>query len=218
MYVRGRGINAEVGGDLHVAGTSRNPEITGGFDLLRGSLALVGQRLTFTRGSVTFHGGVIPNLDLIAETTTADITARIEVAGPANQPTFTISSIPSLPQDEILSRLLFQKPSGSLSAFQALELVNAVATLTGRGDALESLRKTLGLTNLNLFSGSSGGGLFGLGRAINDRISVNVTTGVRPQDNGVSVDLDLTRHIRLQAGVDATGGTSVGVGADWEYK
>ncbi len=58
----------------------------------------------------------------------------------------------------------------------------------------------------------------GLGRAINDRISVDVTTGVQPQDNGVNVNLDVTRHIRLQAGVDASGGTDVGVGAEWEFK
>ena len=49
--------------------SSRDPQVTGGFDLLRGSLALVGQRLTFTRGKVTFHGDVIPDLDLVAETT-----------------------------------------------------------------------------------------------------------------------------------------------------
>ena len=65
---------------------------------------------------------------------------------------------------------------------------------------------------------ASGGGLLGLGRAINDRISVDVTTGALPQDNGVNVNLDVTRHIRLQAGVDATGGTDAGVGAEWEYK
>ena len=216
VFLRGRGLNAEFGGDLHVAGPARGPRITGGFDLLRGTLALVGQQLTFTRGKVTFHGGVIPELDLVAETNAADITARIEVSGPANQPAFVITSTPSLPQDEILARILFQKPSGNLSAFQALELANAAATLSGRGDMLDPLRRTLGLSSLGVGSGS--GGLLGLGRAINDRISVDVTTGVTPQQNGVNVNLDVTRHIRLQAGVDASGGTDIGVGAGWEWK
>src|SRR5208283_5317485 len=158
-----------------------------------------------------FYGGIIPNIDLVAEASAADITARIEVTGPANQPTFVITSNPSLPEDEILSRLLFQKPSGSLSAFQALELANAAATLSGNSGVVDQLRKSLGLSSLGLGSSASGGGLLGLGRAINERINVNVTTGARPQDNGVNVDLDVTRHIRLQAGVDAAGGTSVGV-------
>jgi hypothetical protein len=47
---------------------------------------------------------------------------------------------------------------------------------------------------------------------------IGVTTGARPRDNGVSLDLDVTRRIRLQAGVDASGGSSARVGAEWEYK
>jgi translocation and assembly module TamB len=218
IFVRGRGIYAEVGGNLRVAGSARDPEVRGGFELLRGSLTLVGQRLVFTRGQVRFHGDVIPDLDLVAETTAVDITARIAVTGPATQPTFAITSQPSLPQDEILSRILFQRPSGSLSGFQALELANAVATLSGNVDALEGLRKTLGVDSLDISTSTTGGALVGATRAINDRISVGVTTGARPQDNGVNVNLDVTRHLRLQAGVDASGGSSAGVGAEWDYK
>ena len=161
---------------------------------------------------------MIPDLDLVAETTAADITARIAVTGPATQPTFAITSQPSLPQDEVLSRILFQRPSGSLSGFQALELANAVATLSGNVDAFEGLRRTLGVNSLDISTSATGGALVGATRAINDRISVGVTTGARPWDNGVNVNLDVSRHLRLQAGVDASGGSSAGVGAEWEYK
>ena len=218
IFIHGRGINAEVAGDLNVAGSARDPQVTGGFDLLRGSLSLLGKRLVFTRGIVRFHGDVTPDLDLVAETSAGDVTARVEVTGPASQPTFAITSMPSLPEDEILSRVLFQRSSGSLSPFQALELANAAASLSGRGDAFENLRRSLGFNSLNIGSSTGGGPLVGFGRAINDRISLDVSTGVRPQDNGASVNLDVTRHIRLQAGVDASGGSSAGVGAEWEYK
>ena len=218
IFVRGRGINAELSGDLRVNGPATNPQVTGGFDLLRGSLSLLGKRLSFTRGRVQFHGDVMPELDLVAETTSADVTARISVTGPAAQPVFKFTSDPSLPQDEILARVLFQKPSGNLSAFQALQLANAVASLTGRGDAFEGLRKSLGVDSLDLSSSASGSPTVGVSRALSDRISVRATTGAKPQDNGVSVDLDVGRHIRLQAGIDASGGSNVGVGAEWEYK
>ena len=217
-FVRGRGIYAEVGGNLHVSGSARDPQVNGGFDLLRGSLTLLGKRLVFTQGQVRFHGEVIPELNLVAETTATDITARIAVTGPASQPSFQISSQPSLPEDEILSRILFQRPSGSLSAFQAIELANAVATLSGNNDAFERLRRSLGVDSLDISTSATGGALVGATRAINDRISVGVTTGARPQDDSVNVDFDVIRHLRLQAGVDATGGTSTGIGAEWEYK
>jgi translocation and assembly module TamB len=218
VFVRGRGINAELSGDLRVSGAAASPQIAGGFDLRRGSLSLLGKRLEFTRGRIQFHGDAMPELDLLAQTSAGDVTARIEVTGPASKPVFTFSSEPNLPQDEILSRVLFQKPSGNLSPFQALQLANAVSSLTGGGDAFESLRKSLGVDSLDIGSSASGSPTVGISRAINDRISIGAKTGAKPEDNGVSVDFDVTRHIRLQAGVDASGGSSVGVGAEWEYK
>ena len=205
---------------MHVSGSARDPQVTGGFDLLRGSLTLLGARFDFTRGRVRFHGDVMPDLDLVAETSASGVTARISVTGPASQPTFAISSNPSLPEDEILSRVLFQKSSGSLSPFQALELANAVATLSGQADAFERLRKSLGVDSLDISTSASGTGspVLSATHAINDRVSVGVTTGARPQDNGVNVDYDVTRHIRVQVGVDANGGSNAGVGVDWEYK
>jgi translocation and assembly module TamB len=220
IFLHGRGIDAEAAGDLHVAGSARDPQVTGGFDLLRGSLSLLGKRLVFNRGRVQFDGDATPGLDFVAETSSGGVTARISVTGPASHPSFAITSTPALPDDEILSRVLFQQASGSLSPFQALELANAVATLSGRSSAFETLRRSLGVNSLNITSSASGKGslLLGVGRAINERISVGVTTGARPRDNGVSVDLDVTRHMRLEAGVDASGGSSAGVGAEWEYK
>jgi translocation and assembly module TamB len=218
IFVRGRGIYAELGGNLHVNGSARDPQVTGGFELLRGSLMLLSSRLTFTRGDVRFHGDVMPDLDLVAETSTSGVTAQIAVTGPAIQPAFQISSNPSLPEDEILSRILFQKSSGSLSAFQALQLANAVATLSGKADAFENVRKSLGVDSLDISTSASGGALVSATRAINDRVSVGVTTGARPQDNGVNLNFDVNRHVRLQVGADSSGGSSAGVGLDWEYK
>jgi translocation and assembly module TamB len=218
IFVRGRGIYAELGGNLHVDGSARDPQVTGDFELLRGSLLLLSSRLTFTRGNVRFHGNVMPDLDLVAETSTSGITARIAVTGPAAQPAFQISSNPSLPEDEILSRILFQKSSGSLSAFQALELANAVATLSGQVDAFENVRKSLGVDSLDISSSATGGTVVSATRAINDRVSVGVTTGARPQDNGVNLNYDVNRHVRLQVGADSSGGSSAGIGLDWEYK
>src|SRR5271166_1222229 len=106
IFLHGRGINAEAAGDLHVAGSARDPQVTGGFNLLRGSLSLLGKQLVFTRGRVQFDGRLTPELDFVAETSAGGVTARISVTGPASHPSFAITSTPSLPEDEILSRVL----------------------------------------------------------------------------------------------------------------
>ena len=172
VFVRGRGIDAELGGDLKLIGSTISPQVTGGFDLKRGTLSLLGKRLAFTRGRVQFKGDSTPELDMLAEISATDVTARIAIAGPASQPSFVFSSSPSLPDDEILAHVLFEKPAGNLSAFQAIQLANAVASLTGGSDAFERLRKSLGVDSLDISTNASGGPTVGVTRAINDRISV----------------------------------------------
>jgi translocation and assembly module TamB len=44
-----------------------------------------------------------------------------------------------------------------------------------------------------------------------------VKAGASTEQSGVSVDIDVTRRIRVQGEVGASGNTSVGVGAEWEY-
>jgi translocation and assembly module TamB len=217
VTVHGRGIDAELGGRLQVTGTTVSPQIEGGFDLRRGALTLIGGPMTFSRGKVSFDGDATPRLDMEAQQALSDATAIIDVTGPADKPVFTFSSNPQLPQDEILSRILFQKPSGNLSAFQALQLANTVSALSGNGGAFDSLRRSLGVDSLDVSSSTSGGPVVGARRAISNRLSLGVTTGARPEDNGVSLDFNVTKRLRLSTGVDAKGESNVGAGVQWEY-
>jgi translocation and assembly module TamB len=196
-----------------------DPRVIGAFDLRRGRLDVLGKRLDFSRGHIGFSGELTPELDFLADSQAGDVTAHIGITGPASQPVFTFSSDPSLPQDEVLSRIIFQKPSGSLSPVQALQLAATAEQFAGGGDdAFERLRRSLGVDSLDITTGSSGSPVVGVSRAISDRLSVGLKAGTKPEDSGVSVDYDVTRHIRLQSGISASGSTSLGVGAEWEYK
>ena len=221
IFVRGRGIDAELGGDLRLTGTLRRPVAIGAFELRRGRLAILGQRLDFTRGRLAFAGDLTPDLDFVAETKAAEVTARVAVSGPASQPSFEVTSEPALPQDEVLSRLLFAKASGGLSPFQALQLVQAVAQLSGASggpDLFDQARRSLGLDALDVTAGAKGGGpAVSASRYINDRLSVGVKAGAKPEDSGATVNVDVTRRLKVQGDVGADGRTSVGVGAEWDY-
>lgn len=219
IFVRGRGINAELGGDLRLQGTTEDPVAIGAFELRRGRFDLLGQRIEFVRGRLDFTGDLTPSLDFLAETQAGDVTARIAVTGPASSPEFSFSSEPDLPQDEVLSRILFQRPSGGLSAGQALQLAQAVAQLSGGSgnDAFERLRRSLGVDSLDITVGASGGPGVGVSRYISDNVRVGVRAGARPEESGVTVDIDLTRRLKAQGEVNAEGGTSVGLGFELEY-
>ena len=106
IFVRGRGIDAELGGALRLSGGLNSPAARGSFDLRRGRLSILGKRLDFTSGTITFSGSLVPELNLKAETQSDDVTITVSVIGPADSPQFSFSSVPALAEDEVLARLI----------------------------------------------------------------------------------------------------------------
>jgi translocation and assembly module TamB len=228
VLVQGRGLNAELGGDLHLGGTSEEPRIEGGFELMRGTFALSGSTLTFTKGEVSFNGvglrgRIDPTLDFLAQSTVADSTATLHITGLADAPQFELSSTPPLPQDEILARLLFGESAAQLTTLQVAEIGVALASLSGVGgggpNPLVKVQKALGLDRLSVGSASnaSTGGSQSSGTSVEAGryVSSRVFVGAKQSTTGfsqVEVDVDLSKHLKLQTrlgnGTATTQGTT----------
>ncbi len=218
VFVRGMGIDAELGGDLTVRGTSAEPVTTGGFQLRRGRFDVLGRSLDFSRGVVTFSGPTDPDLDFIAESTANDVTARIQVTGPASSPEIVFTSTPTLPQDEVIARLLFGKATGQLTTGQALQVAQTVAQFSGGGGALDQVRRQLGVDSLDVGTNTEGtGGEVGFGKRINDNVYLGVRQGTTAGSSRATIDVDVTKNIRIQGGAGADGSGEVGIGAQWDY-
>jgi translocation and assembly module TamB len=244
ILVKGRGLDAELGGQIRVRGTTDSPQVSGSFDLQRGTFALAGSQLTFTQGSVTFNGAglkkkIDPTLDFTAQTTVSDVTATVRITGLADSPKIELSSTPDLPQDEILARLLFGQPASQLTALQVVQIGAALATLGGGGGGLNpvaKLQKALGLDRLSVASGSNtgtsstsnSGATIEAGRYVSPRVFVAVresTTGTTQ----LAVNVDLSKHLKLQTrlgngSASAQGttpendpGSSIGIAYQFEY-
>lgn len=216
IRVQGRGLNAQLGGSLRLGGTLSKPVANGGFELQHGTLQIATARLDFSRGKLSFGGDLTPELDFVANTNSGGAAITIAVTGPADNPSFAFTSSPDLPQDEVLSRLLFNSPSGQLSAFQALSLAQAAAQFSGSDGAFEGLRRSLGLSGVDVGLGP-GGIAGGLQRSIGNRINVGVRAGQTAAQTGLGVDVRVTDQIRLQGDVTAGGGRSLGIGAQYEW-
>jgi translocation and assembly module TamB len=213
ILVQGRGLAAELGGDLHIGGTTASPSVTGGFDMLRGTFTLASTQLFFTNGHVSFNGAglrnnIDPSLDFTAQATAASATVTLHITGLATAPQFTLSSTPQLPEDEILARLLFGESASQLTALQIAQIGVALASLSGVGGSgpnpLAKVQKSLGLDRLSVGSGTtnpvtgqSTGAAVEAGRYVNSRVFIGAkqsTTGY----SQVEVDVDLSKHLKLQ--------------------
>ena len=126
---------------------------------------------------------MVPYLDLSAEsTTTGDATVVVTVNGPANNPKFDFSSIPALPEDEVLARLIFGRSMSRLSPLQIAQLAEAAAQFAGVGGStslLENLRSELGVDDLDVTTDDQGGTSVAAGKYLNDRTYVTIEKGDR---------------------------------------
>jgi translocation and assembly module TamB len=201
IFVRGRGVNAELGGTVRLQGSAANLIPGGGFTLRQGDFSIAGQTLTFQTGKVSFDGGSLtdPSLDFSSTTTTSEVTATIAIAGTASKPKITLTSVPSLPQDEILAYLLYGQKEASLGPLQIAEIATTLASLAGAGptisNPLESLRTTLGLDRLTIGSGSS----VEAGRYVARRVYVGAKQSVTGTGTQAVVQIDLAKGLKLQA-------------------
>ncbi len=133
VFVRGRGLDLELGGTIRVTGPISDVGVTGAFELQRGRFQLLSRRLDFQRATLTFDDALVPTLDLLAASDTGQVTVYIAITGPANDPSFTFTSSPALPQDEVLARLIFGQGTADLSPLQIAQLASAAAQLSGVG-------------------------------------------------------------------------------------
>lgn len=234
VFVRGRGLDAELGGTLAIGGRVDAPEINGELQLRRGELAVVGRRLSFDRGRLDFSGGLMPDLDFRATSQSGPVTVRVEVTGPPNAPVLTFSSSPELPQDEVVARLLFDRPLRDLSPFELAQIAQAVAGATGLAGGgtsglLDRVRQTLGLDRLAVGSGGETANrntteeernraTLEAGRYVAEGVYVGVRQGTEPGSSRVGVRVDLTPRMRLEAETgDREAGERVGVSWEWQW-
>jgi len=219
FFVRGRGIDAELGGDLAIRGTAARPSVSGGFDMRRGRLEILGKRLTFTEGNIGFGGDLIPTLDLDATSSAGSTVITVNVSGLANDPTVTFSSSPALPQDEILAQLIFNRSLNNLSAFQVAQLASAASQLAGGGSTslLDGLRNQLGVDDLDITTDESGGAQLRAGKYLNDRTYIELQQGADSASSKATINLDIGRGVKLKGEAAGDGSAAGGIFFEREY-
>ncbi len=218
IFVRGRGLDTELGGAVRLTGPVTNVKPVGAFELLRGRLDILTQRVTFDEGRVTLIGDMNPQLYFVARTDGGDITVLVTVQGTVDNPDIKFSSEPELPQDEVLARLIFKRSISELSAFQIAQLAAAAAELAGGKNAnlLGALRQGVGLDDLDVVTDSKGNAAVRAGSYIRDNIYLGVEASGVDGTKG-TINLDITRNLKAKGSVGSNGDSGMGVFYEKDY-
>jgi translocation and assembly module TamB len=217
-FIRGRGLDSEWRGEIKATGTVLDPQLVGTFNVVRGNFKFAGRTFELQRGQIAFRSGdkIDPDLNLQAVYEVQDLSATVNVTGPSSAPKVALSSTPALPQDEILSRILFGSSVAELTPLQAVQLADAVRGLGKPGGGLlGSARSAVGLDVLQVGSAQSGGGLQSTtitgGKYIGKNIYLEVESAADGSQEKVGVDVGVTKNLSVQSDVSPEQGNRIGL-------
>lgn len=233
FFVRGRGLDSEWRGTIKVLGAITAPEVTGGFEVIRGTYTLAGRPFAISEGSLTFPSGLAapPQVKVVASAPADDVEAKVSVSGPVTALKIELSSEPALPNDEVLSRVLFGRSVSNLTATQALRLGQTALELSGVGGGgpglIGGVRDALGLDRLDIGSDDSasttgeGGALAGTslsaGRYIADGVYLGFEQGLTPDSGAVNIEVEIYPRVTVEGNIGQANKTSVGLNYKFDY-
>ncbi len=218
VFIRGRGLDAELGGALILRGTTAAIAPSGAFNLIRGRLDILGKRLVLSEVTLQMQGALVPYVHVLASIEGDGITSSVQIEGDAGNPAVTFVSNPELPQEEVLAHILFNRGLSSISGFQAAQLAAAVATLAGSGGegVLGNIRAKTGLDNLDVQADATGNTSVTAGKYLSEKTYTEVTVD-QAGKSSISLNYDVSGHITLKGRVDSEGNSGVGVFLKKDY-
>ncbi|WP_443750175.1 translocation/assembly module TamB domain-containing protein [Asticcacaulis solisilvae] len=223
VFISGMGLDSEWRMNLHMVGTTLDPRVEGEMESVRGYYDFAGREFDIDTGTIRFNGGALtdPEINLSASGTVKDVTGIITVSGSAQRPDISFSSTPSLPQDEVLSRMLFGESVTNLSATEALQLASAVNGLRGGHDYLNplgALRSATGIDRLRVVGADTTTGRgtsLAAGKYLTNNVYVEIVTDTKGFA-ATQVEVALSRALSVLSQVGNTG-TAVSVKYSKDY-
>ena len=218
IYVSGMGLESEWKADVVLRGTTQDPRVTGEIELVRGTLGFAGRSFELQEGYVTFPTGEAfdPAIRLLASDTIETVTVSISVTGRASNPQIAFSSVPGLPQDEIVSRILFGDSITTLSPLQAVQLASSLNTLSSGGGGLSplgSLQSATGIDRLRVLGPDDTvgrGAALAAGQYITKDIYLEVITDARGY-TATQLEISLTPALSLLSQAGGSGGSNLSI-------
>jgi autotransporter translocation and assembly factor TamB len=222
IFVRGWGLDAELGGKLDISGNLHEPLINGRLSSIRGRYEEFGRDFNLNKANLRFQGTVPPSpyFDIEAAAEIEDITAKVLITKNMKDPKISFAALPPLPEDEVLSLILFGTSIENISPFQAVQLASTLRRFSGQGslmpNPLETLENITGLDDIRVKNTGEDVSV-GAGKYISDKIYVEVEKGSAEASGAASVEVEVTPSVKVESKAGQNGDNSIGAFWEWSY-
>jgi translocation and assembly module TamB len=190
----------------------------------RGYLSFIGKKFRLTDdGRIDLDGAVppSPSLNIKAEYARSDIVARLALTGKLNNPKYTLTSTPAMPEDEVLSHVLFGRDTTSISPYQAYQIAAAARQLSGgvRGPGfIYQMRQAVGIDTLEWREPDTAEGKSSVaaGKYVTPGLYVEVNSTLENKEGstGMMAEYELTRHFSIETSTGPQ--MRPGIGINWK--
>jgi translocation and assembly module TamB len=224
LYVRSGMLDTAWAGNLALAHERGKMGLSGYLEPRRGTVLLLKRPFKLEEGRIDFDGRwpPEPTLRLAAVYTRADLSARARITGPARDPEIALTSEPPLPEDEILSRILFGENMSSLTPLQAVSLASEAAKLRdvgGGGGVLHGVTAAMGIDRVELRENgqNSGAAEVAVGKYLGDKSYVEMRRAATIDSSG-GARVFLEHELRPNVVLEAESGLEMrsGLGLFWK--
>ncbi|MBF0308490.1 MAG: translocation/assembly module TamB domain-containing protein [Magnetococcales bacterium] len=218
-FVRATDLESEWQGRVNIGGYLEEPTWRGTLSLVQGRLGVLGKTFQMEQGQVVLNGAEPPQLNLQATHQSQSLKTLVLISGTSRAPEIAVSSVPSLPRDEILSRLLYDKGMGNLGPGEVLAVGRAASKLAGLGTEgpgmVDQVRNALRLDVLS-FGAASGPGVE-VGKYLKEGLYVGVEQGMTADSAAIKTQIDLSPRVVLETRTSQDKGADIGVNYKINY-
>jgi translocation and assembly module TamB len=223
-------LSSSWGGDILLSGQLSKLKAKGEIKLDKGHYLLNGQMFDLTNGTITLAGDPEKKtaIYVVASRDINDYRVDVVIRGKLTNPSIILRSSPALPQQEILSLILFGEAPTEISYMQDQQLERSLSSLTkdqsGPG-ALSKLQKSIGIDRIDFNRQELDDHeemSIQIGKYITKDIYISLNKGFGDEPTRVAVEAKIRKDLKVQidAGESTRGGdapTSGQISLLWKH-
>ncbi len=222
VFVNASMIDSAWGGHLRIIDLPEGLSVEGRIEPKRGSVSFAGKKFNLTDGRIDLDGSVParPSMNqLTGEYNRGDFTARLILNGRIDNPDFRLESSPPMPEDEVLSHVLFGRDTSSITPYQIYQVAAAARQLSGGMEGpgfMHRVQQTIGVDTLEWREDEGEASILSAGKYLTSDLYVEMNRSL-DEKGGTSViaEYDVTKHFSIES----SSGTQMrpGIGINWKF-